>query len=53
MLTVVIYSTFLYNKIILREKDIYKTIMNQGHFHSEYNDLKMDDFNFMPFLDIK
>ena len=39
MLSVVIYSRFLYNGIIVHEKDRYKTIMASNDFSTEYNGL--------------
>ena len=53
MLAVATYSIFLYNGIKTHEKDKYQTITAANDYSPEFNNLYIDEFNFMPLFEIR
>ena len=53
LLSAISYCVFIHTKIINWEKDLYSSVIAANDFSAKYNNISMDDINFMPFFEVR
>ena len=47
------YCVYLFKMMFELNRDAYQTVMAGNDFSEPYNDIKIDDLNFLPYLDVR